>query len=145
MQNRLYLISWLALIVSVSFFVVGVLNSDWVRMEKGYYIMVILWAGFSIFFAIKFSFDREDGKQTGSAYIIGGWTSSLLAIGWGMVSVYNTTWELYLKGYFWGMTLFICFVIYVLSIEYRKREGSQPERIYQEPLSNEPLLHKVEE
>lgn len=54
MQNRLYLISWFALIVSVSFFVVGVLNSDWVRMEKGYYIMVILWAGFSIFLRLNF-------------------------------------------------------------------------------------------
>lgn len=43
------------------------------------------------------------------------------------------------------MTLFICFVIYVLSIEYRKREGDQMERTSTESVSSDSLIHKPEE
>lgn len=135
MQRLLYIVSWTMLLIAMLAFLVGVWNTDWVRMEKGYYTMVVWLIFISIFLTMKIYMDREQGIYHSFIYMGVATASTIASIIWGVVSISNTEWPLYLKAYFWLCIGLLAFATFIVSIEIRKRE--------QVVLDNEELIEDV--
>lgn len=110
------------LVVSMLAFLIGVWNTDWVRMEKGYYTMVVWLIFISVFLTMKIYMDREQGVYHSFVYMAVATASTIASIIWGVVSISNTEWPLYLKAYFWLCIGLLAFATFIVSIEIRKRE-----------------------
>jgi uncharacterized membrane protein YiaA len=56
-------LAWASLILSVSFLLVGIWNTDWALVEKGYYAGCFIWGIYSAFVLSKVILDNEEDNE----------------------------------------------------------------------------------
>lgn len=124
-SKEFFFLTWLACIVSFSFVLVAIWNTEWILVEKGFYTVVLGWITFSAFSLVKTLRDRSDGIKTSPEYIFLAWTSILASFSIGMIAIWNTEWELVEKGYYWLGILFVTYSSFALSKELRDRQDEK--------------------
>ena len=83
--------SWVALIVGMAGYLVGLWRSDLVLNEKGYYFTIIMYGLFSAVSVQKCVRDRLEGLFVTDIYYGLSWFSTLLAVGLLVVGLWNAT------------------------------------------------------
>lgn len=124
-SKEFYFLTWLACIVSFSFVLVAVWNTEWMLVEKGFYTILLGWITFSAFSLVKTLRDRSEGIKTSPEYIFLAWSSMLASFSIGMIAIWNTEWELVEKGYYWLGILFVTYSSVGLSKELRDRQDDK--------------------
>lgn len=56
-------LAWASLILSVSFLLVGIWNTEWELVEKGYYAGCFIWGIYSAFVLSKVVRDNEEDNE----------------------------------------------------------------------------------
>ena len=111
---------------------VGIWNTDWMLLEKGYYTAIILWMTFSAITLIEMLRFKEERVNEPAYFNMSCWLSVTLAFSFGIISIYNTEWDLYLKGYYWMGMIFVAFSTLVLSRETSHRSLDDSYRSYED-------------
>lgn len=92
--------SWLALIVGVSAFLIGLWNAEILLSEKGYYLIVLLYGLFAAVSIQKSVRDQDEGIPVTSIYLGLSWASILMVIALLIVGLWNATMTLSEKGFY---------------------------------------------
>ena len=124
--------SWLALIVGVSAFLIGLWNAEILLSEKGYYLIVLLYGLFSAVSIQKSVRDQDEGIPVTSIYLGLSWVSILMVIALLIVGLWNATMLLSEKG-FYAMS-FVLSLFAAITVQKNTRDqahsspASQPSR-----------------
>lgn len=95
--------SWLALIIGMTSYCVGLWNANMMLNEKGYYFTVLLFGLFSAISVQKAVRDRLEGVQVTSIYYGISWFTTITSIALLIIDLWNADLELSEKG-FYGMS-----------------------------------------
>ncbi|MFJ8234992.1 YiaA/YiaB family inner membrane protein [Ureibacillus sp. NPDC094379] len=152
MQSKeFFFLTWFAFLVSFSFVLIAIWNTQWMLVEKGFYTVSLGWITFSAFSIVKVLRDRHEGIKTASEYIFLAWLSMVASFSIGMIAVWNTEWQLVEKGYYWMGILFTTYTSIALAKVIRDRQAFQepqpeikepPKKIKEEPKETQELLEK---
>lgn len=123
--KEFYFLTWVAFIVSFSFTLIAIWNTEWMLVEKGFYTSVIGWITFSAFTLTKTIRDRYEGIKVTTEYTFLAWVSIVASFSVGIISIWNTEWMLVEKGYYWMGIMFITFSSFALSKETRDRQDAK--------------------
>jgi uncharacterized membrane protein YiaA len=97
-------ISWLVLVLGIVAYVVGVWNtSEWELNEQGYYLVVLMYALFSVVSVQKSVRDKLEGIPVTNIYYGMSWASSVASILFLVIALFNNDLELAVSGFF-GMS-----------------------------------------
>ena len=106
-SSAFVLASWLALLVGVCCFTIGLWNADMQLNEKGYYASILLLGLYSTV-SLQKVMDESSKKIVNSGfYIIFSWISFLASLVFLIVGLYNAELMLSEKGFF-GIAYFLC-------------------------------------
>lgn len=92
--------SWLALIIGVGGYIVGLVNADVDLIYKGFYLTVLLFGLFSVVSVQKSVRDRTEGVPVTGIYYGIAWICLLLALVLLSVGLWNSEMVLHEKGYY---------------------------------------------
>ena len=95
--------SWMALIIGMTSFCVGLWNAHMQLNEKGYYFTVLLFGLFSIISVQKAVRDKLEGIPVTSVYYGISWFTTLMSLLLLIIGLWNADLELSEKG-FYGMS-----------------------------------------
>lgn len=123
--KEFYFLTWVAFIVSFSFTLIAIWNTEWMLVEKGFYTSVIGRITFSAFTLTKTIRDRYEGIKVTTEYTFLAWVSIVASFSVGIISIWNTEWMLVEKGYYWMGIMFITFSSFALSKETRDRQDAK--------------------
>lgn len=99
-------VSWLALGIGISAYLVGLYNARIDIMEKGFYFTILLFALFSVISIQKSVRDRLEGVVVTDLYYALCWTASFSAVTLLVIGLWNAQMSLSEKG-FYGMAFFM--------------------------------------
>lgn len=92
--------SWVALLAGAAAYFVGLFNADMQLNEKGYYLVVILYALFASVSLQKVVRDRLEGVEVTALYYALCWVSIIICIALLAMGLWNATLELSEKGFY---------------------------------------------
>lgn len=92
--------SWVALLLGLSAFVVGLWNSTMQLNERGYYLVVIMYGLFSAVSIQKSVRDKQDGIPVTGLYFGLCWFSTIAAVAMLGIGLFNSTLQLNEKGFY---------------------------------------------
>jgi uncharacterized membrane protein YiaA len=115
--------SWLALVVGVSAYLIGLWNAEILLSEKGYYLTVLLYGLFAAVSIQKSVRDQEEGIPVTGIYIGLSWASILLAILLLVIGLWNATMFLSEKG-FYGMS-FVLSLFAAITVQKNTRDQAR--------------------
>lgn len=92
--------SWGALAIGTGTYFVGLFNATIGLGEKGYYIILMLYALFSVVSLQKTIRDREQGIPVTDAYYMIAWAAVISALSLMVIGLYNATFTLSEKGFY---------------------------------------------
>ncbi len=95
-------VSWTALIVGMSAFIVGLWNAQMYLSEKGYYFTLLMFGLFSVISVQKSVRDRLEGIKVTDIYYGISWFTSIMSIILLVIGLWNANITLSEKG-FYGM------------------------------------------
>ncbi|WP_391369875.1 YiaA/YiaB family inner membrane protein [Lysinibacillus sp. KU-BSD001] len=124
-QKEFFFLSWAGFLVSFCFVLISIWNNDdWMLVERGFYTICLGWLTYSSFALVNVLRNRREGGKTGTEFVFLTWISFIAAFSIGMIAVYNTTWVLLEKGYYWMGLLFCTFTTLTLAKEIRDRQSN---------------------
>lgn len=121
-QKEFFFIAWCAFIVSFSFVLISIWNTEWILVERGFYTICIGWITYSSFALVKVLRDKSEGIKSAAEFTFLTWASFIASFAIGMIAVWNTEWILLEKGYYWMGILFTMFTSITLAKEVRDRQ-----------------------
>lgn len=92
--------SWVALLAGVVAYAVGLFNANMLLNEKGYYLVVILYALFASVSLQKVVRDKLEGLAVTAIYFGLCWVSVIICIGLLALGLWNASLELSEKGFY---------------------------------------------
>ncbi len=127
--------SWLALIIGVVAFIIGLWNADMQLNEKGYYFTVLMFGLFAAISVQKAVRDQLEGIPVTSLYYGIAWFATLLSIVLLTVGLWNADLTRSEKG-FYAMA-FVLSVFGAIAVQKNTRDlkGSEKPDSFQEPFS----------
>lgn len=93
-------VSWVALLAGVIAYAVGLFNANMQLNEKGYYLVVILYALFASVSLQKVVRDKLEGLPVTAIYFGLCWASVIMCIGLLALGLWNASLELSEKGFY---------------------------------------------
>ncbi len=115
--------SWAALAVGVVAFLIGLWNAAILLSEKGYFLMVLLYALFAAVSVQKSVRDQAEGIPVTALYLGLSWASVLVAIVLLVVGLWNATMALSEKG-FYGMA-FVLSLFAAITVQKNTRDQAR--------------------
>jgi len=113
--------AWLALIIGVAMYLVGLFNATMALNEKGYYLTLLLYGLFAAVSVQKSTRDRMEGIAVTSMYFGLCWLSVLAALGLLTVGLMNATIAPSEKG-FYAMS-FVLSLFAAITVQKNVRDG----------------------
>ncbi len=107
-SNAFVAASWIALIVGISAYFIGLWNAEMILSEKGYYFTIMVFGLFAVVSVQKSVRDKLEGIPVTEVYYGLSWFSTILAVVLLVIGLWNAELSLSEKG-FYGMS-------YVLSM-----------------------------
>ncbi len=95
--------SWMALLIGMVSYCIGLWNADMLLNEKGYYFTILLFGLFSVVSVQKSVRDRQEGIQVTDMYYGISWFTTLASIVLLVIGLWNADLALSEKG-FYGMS-----------------------------------------
>ncbi|RZJ65078.1 MAG: hypothetical protein EOO45_17035 [Flavobacterium sp.] len=92
--------SWMALLIGMSAFCIGLFNAEMMLNEKGYYFTILLFGLFSVISVQKSVRDREEGIPVTDLYYGISWFTTVAAIVLLIIGLWNADLLLSEKGFF---------------------------------------------
>ena len=137
--------SWIALLAGVAAYFIGLFNADMQLNEKGYYLVVILYALFASISLQKVVRDRLEGVEVTAIYYALCWVSIIICLTLLALGLWNATLELSEKGFYimaFLLSLFGAVAVQknIRDLEYVRTHASPV--IYSNPNLNE--ANKIE-
>lgn len=111
--------AWLALIIGVAMYLIGLFNATMALNEKGYYLTLLLYGLFAAVSVQKSTRDRMEGIPVTSMYFGLCWLSVLAALGLLTIGLINATIAPSEKGFYamsFVLSLFAAITVQKLSI-----------------------------
>ncbi|MGX9135658.1 YiaA/YiaB family inner membrane protein [Rummeliibacillus sp. JY-2-4R] len=121
-SNEFFFLTWAAFLIGFAFVLIAIWNTDWMLVEQGFYTIILGWITFSSFSLVKTIRDKRENIKVSKEYLALCWLSVVASFGIGMISVWNTDWELVEKGYYWLGIIFVMYTSFALSKEIRDRQ-----------------------
>lgn len=133
-------VSWVALIAGMTAYFIGLFNATMQLNEKGYYLVVILYALFAAVSLQKVVRDKLEGLQVTSIYYALCWVSILVCITLLALGLWNAQLLLSEKGFYmmaFLLSLFGAVAVQknIRDLEYLRSHSSLP--THSEPLFDE--------
>jgi len=92
--------AWMALIIGITAFIIGLINADMMLNEKGYYFTILLFGLFAVISVQKSVRDRLEGIPVTDIYYGLSWFSTLSAIILLVIGLWNASLSLSEKGFY---------------------------------------------
>jgi len=127
--------SWLALLMGMGGFVVGLWNATMALNEKGYYFTVLMFGLFAAISLQKTVRDQLEKIPVTNLYYGLAWFATLLAVGLLIVGLWHATLTLSEKG-FYGMA-FLLSIFGAIAVQKNTRDMGVGTRSTAVPLDNE--------
>lgn len=118
--------SWLSLVVGFVSYIVGLVKSDMLLNEQGYYFTVILFGLFSAISVQKSVRDRQEGMFVSDLYYGLSWATTIISLILLVVGLWNATLLLSEKG-FYGMS-FMLTLFASIAVQKNVRDNQALER-----------------
>lgn len=99
-SNAFIAASWIALIVGISAYFIGLWNAEMVLNEKGYYFRIMVFGLFAVVSVQKSVRDKLEGIPVTEVYYGLSWFSTLLAIVLLIIGLWNAALSLSEKGFY---------------------------------------------
>lgn len=132
--------SWVALLAGVAAYFIGLFNAQIQLNEKGYYLVVILYALFASVSLQKVVRDRLEGVEVTAIYYALCWVSIIICIALLALGLWNATLQLSEKGFYMMAFLLSLFGAVAVQKNIRDLEYSNKHStpiIYSNPSLNE--------
>ena len=120
--------SWMALLVGVGAYLIGLWNAAMQLNEKGYYFVILMYGLFAAVSVQKSVRDKTEGIPVTAIYFGLSWISVLLAVLLLVVGLWKATLGLSEKGFF-GMS-FVLSLFAVIAVQKNTRDSS-PDMVIQ--------------
>ncbi|MBP6823196.1 MAG: YiaA/YiaB family protein [Acidobacteria bacterium] len=114
--------SWMALLVGVAAYLIGLWNATMQLNEKGYYFVILMYGLFAAVSVQKSVRDKAEGIPVTAIYFGLSWVSVLLAVLLLVVGLWKATLGLSEKGFF-GMS-FVLSLFAVIAVQKNTRDSS---------------------
>jgi uncharacterized membrane protein YiaA len=114
--------SWMALLVGVAAYLIGLWNATMQLNEKGYYFVILMYGLFAAVSVQKSVRDKAEGIPVTAIYFGLSWFSVLLAVLLLVVGLWKATLGLSEKGFF-GMS-FVLSLFAVIAVQKNTRDSS---------------------
>lgn len=95
--------SWMAVLIGMVSYCIGLWNADMLLNEKGYYFTILLFGLFSVVSVQKSVRDRQESIQVSDMYYGISWFTTIASITLLVIGLWNADLELSEKG-FYGMS-----------------------------------------
>lgn len=118
--------SWVALLIGMVVFNVGLWNSALMLSEKGYYFTILMYGLFAAVSVQKSVRDRMEGILVTNIYYGLSWFSTLLSILLLIIGLWNASMTLSEKGFF-GMS-FILSLFAAIAVQKNTRDSAVADR-----------------
>jgi uncharacterized membrane protein YiaA len=118
-------VSWIALLVGIAGYLVGLYNAQIDLSEKGFYLTVLLYGLFAVVSVQKSVRDRQENIAVTDLYYGLCWASTLIAILLLVVGLWNATMLLSEKGFYGFAFLLALFGIVTVQKNVRDRQASR--------------------
>ncbi len=92
--------SWIALLIGIVSYCIGLWNADMWLNEKGYYFTILLFGLFSVVSVQKSVRDRQEGIKVSDMYYGISWFTTLASITLLIIGLWNADLELSEKGFY---------------------------------------------
>lgn len=92
--------AWLALVIGITAYIIGLINADMMLNEKGYYFTILLFGLFAVISVQKSVRDRLEGIPVTDIYYGLSWFSTLSAILLLVIGLWNARLSLSEKGFY---------------------------------------------
>lgn len=117
--------SWMALLIGMTAFCIGLFNADMVLNEKGYYFTILLFGLFSVISVQKSVRDRMEGIPVTDIYYGISWFTTIAAVVLLVIGLWNANLLLSEKGFF-GMA-FTLSLFSAIAVQKNTRDVKQSE------------------
>ena len=114
--------SWLALIIGVATYFIGLWNAEMILSEKGFYFIVLTYGLFAAVSVQKSVRDKTEGIPVTPIYFGLSWASVLLTLALLVVGLFNATLSRSEKGFF-AMS-FVLSLFAVIAVQKNTRDAS---------------------
>lgn len=115
--------SWMTLIIGMTFYCIGLYNSQMAYNEKGYYFTILLFGLFSVISVQKSVRDKLEGIPVTDLYYSISWFSTIASIVLLIIGLWNADLLLSEKGFF-GMS-FVLGLFSALAVQKNTRDIKQ--------------------
>ena len=115
--------SWMALLIGMSAFCIGLFNAEMALNEKGYYFTILLFGLFSVISVQKSVRDRLEGIPVTDIYYGISWFTTIIAVVLLIVGLWNANLILSEKGFF-GMS-FTLSLFAAIAVQKNTRDTKQ--------------------
>ncbi len=92
--------AWMALVIGITAYIIGLINADMMLNEKGYYFTILLFGLFAVISVQKSVRDRLEGIPVTDIYYGLSWFSTLSAILLLVIGLWNARLSLSEKGFY---------------------------------------------
>lgn len=92
--------SWMAVLIGMVSYCIGLWNADMLLNEKGYYFTILLFGLFSVVSVQKSVRDRQEGVQVSDMYYGISWFTTIASITLLTIGLWNADLELSEKGFY---------------------------------------------
>ncbi|MGC4235199.1 MAG: inner membrane protein YiaA [Niabella sp.] len=113
--------SWMALLIGVSAFIIGLWNADMMLNEKGYYFTVLMFGLFAAISVQKAVRDQLEGIPVTSIYYGLAWFSTILSVLLLTIGLWNADLERSEKG-FYAMS-FVLSIFAAIAVQKNTRDA----------------------
>ena len=113
--------SWLALVIGISTYLIGLWNAEMLLNEKGYYFTILMYGLFAAVSVQKSVRDKAEGIAVTPIYYGLSWLSVLMTMGLLIVGLWNATLLRSEKGFF-AMT-FILSLFAAIAVQKNTRDN----------------------
>lgn len=117
--------SWMALLIGMTAFCIGLFNAEMLLNEKGYYFTILLFGLFSVISVQKSVRDRMEGMAVTDIYYGISWFSTIAAVVLLIIGLWNANLLLSEKGFF-GMA-FTLSLFSAIAVQKNTRDVKQSE------------------
>jgi len=106
-SNAFVMASWIALVVGISAYFMGLWNAEMMLNEKGYYFLILMYGLFAAISVQKNVRDQLENIKVSTLYAGISWFSVMVSITLLVVGLWNSTLERSEKGFF-AMAFVLC-------------------------------------
>ncbi len=117
--------SWLALVIGVGTYLIGLWNAEMALNEKGYYFIILMYGLFAAVSVQKSVRDKAEGVPVTPIYFGLSWLSVLLTLALLVIGLFNATLLRSEKGFF-AMT-FVLSLFSAIAVQKNTRDNTPSE------------------